>query len=106
MERQRRWSTRFARHSIRWYGQHHPTTLTEDEQDATVRYLLMDAGGRMCRCTRWWFDATLDEEARQLSVTIRRAGDAALDVCPRCALYTQLLAVLESQLPGAQLELF
>jgi hypothetical protein len=33
-------------------------------------------------------------------------GEATLGVCPRCALYAQLLGVLESRVQGAQLGLF
>jgi hypothetical protein len=97
---------RFAWHSVRHYVQQHRREHTDAEKDAAVRWFLIEQGGTICRCSRWWKDATLDEDARALGVTIVRSGEATLNVCPRCALLAQLVGVLASRIQGVQLSLF
>jgi hypothetical protein len=80
---------RFFRHALRHQARRHPTTMTDAEMDAMTSSVLIARGYRRCRCDRWWQDARLDVEARDLGVIIVRAGEAALDVCPRCALVAQ-----------------
>jgi hypothetical protein len=78
---------RFAWHSIRRYAQKHRREHTEEEKDEAVRWFLIESGAVVCRCERWWKDATLDETARALGGTIIRSGEATLDVIPPlCAL--------------------
>jgi len=98
---------RFAWHSVRRYArayaQTHPKTAAE--KDEIIRWFLIEQGGTMCQCGRWWKDATLDAEAQALGVRIRRDGEARLAVCPRWALFTQLIKVLETRTQGYQLSL-
>jgi hypothetical protein len=98
---------RFSWHSVRRYVQQHRREHTDAAKDAAVRWFLIESGATVCRqCDRWWKDATLDETARALGVTIVRASEATLAVCPRCALYAQVLGVLESRIQRVQLSVF
>jgi hypothetical protein len=73
--------------------------LTKAEQHAIAHQILIGMGFMYYqRCTRGWRGVDLDAEAQQLGVVVVRSGEAALEACPRCGLYEQLLGLLVSRL--------
>lgn len=67
----------FFQHAIRHQARRHPSTMTAAEMDAMTSSVLIEHGMRRCRCGRWWQDATVDIEARDLDVVIVHAAEAA-----------------------------
>lgn len=77
--------------------------LTDEERRAITYHLLLEMGFIHClRCTRGWIDAELDAEAQQLGVSVVRIGETKMELCPRCLLGEQLLAVLANRLTARQ----
>jgi hypothetical protein len=92
------WQDSFFGHSVHWRARQRPP-LTHEEELAIAHRILIEHGFVYClRCTRGWIDAHLDAEARRLGVAVVRVGEAALEVCPRCAPYARLLTCLTQRL--------